>query len=64
MRTLWAAAIVLVVITAVPLFAVLRAWHEGESIPPWVLTILSVFLGILTGVLVEAARLDVAGCTP
>lgn len=64
MRTLWAAAIVLVVVTAVPLLAVFRAWHEGEPIPPWCVTLLSVFLGILTGVLVEAARLDVAGCTP
>jgi uncharacterized membrane protein len=61
MRTLWTAALVLACVAAVPLAAVLRAWHQGEPIPVIMVLVLNVFLGILTAVLVEAARLD-AGC--
>jgi hypothetical protein len=62
MRTLWTAALVLACVTAVPLAAVLRAWRQHEPIPVIMVLVLNVFLGILTAVLVEAARLDVAGC--
>lgn len=59
MRTLWTAVVVLAFILAVPMFAVIRAWHEHEHIPVWCWFMLSVFMGILTSVLIQAALLDI-----